>query len=83
MSLSKIQGHNKVWNPKDIGLIQPLIGSTTENSANGISPTQWRNLGLGTYEFTINVVVNSGGSPVCQNEDSDESVDWSYLIDCT
>ena len=28
----------------------------------------------------FNVVVNSGGSPVCQNEDSDESVDWTISL---
>ena len=58
-----------------------LLGTTTENSANGIGALlNGGSLGLGTYEFTINVVVNSGGSPVCQNEDSDESVDWSVSL---
>ena len=38
-----------------------LLGTTTENSANGIGALlNGGNLGLGTYEFTINVVVNSG-----------------------
>ena len=58
-----------------------LLGTTTENSVNGIGALlNGGSLGLGTYEFTINVVVNSGGSPVCQNEDSDESVDWSVSL---
>ncbi|MGB0174600.1 MAG: hypothetical protein ACPF9S_06170, partial [Candidatus Poseidoniaceae archaeon] len=37
-------------------------------------------VGMGLYEFTINVVVNSGGSPVCQNDDSDESIDWTISL---
>jgi hypothetical protein len=36
--------------------------------------------GIGNYDFTIDVVVNNGGSPVCQNSDSDESVDWTISL---
>lgn len=58
-----------------------LVGSTTTNSTSSIaSMLDGGDFGMGLYEFTINVVVNSGGSPVCQNGDSDESVDWTISL---
>lgn len=55
-----------------------LVGSTTTNSTSSIdSLLNGGDVGMGSYEFNISVVVNSGGfPPICQNEDSDESVDW-------
>ena len=56
---------------------QSLVGSTTNSSSSEIDALlTGGDSGIGTYDFTISVVVNSGGSPVCQNGDSDESVDW-------
>ena len=56
---------------------QSLVGSTTNSSSSEIDTSlTGGDSGIGTYDFTISVVVNSGGSPVCQNGDSDESVDW-------
>ena len=56
---------------------QSLVGSTTNSSSSEIDASlTGGDSGIGTYDFTISVVVNSGGSPVCQNGDSDESVDW-------
>ena len=58
-----------------------LVGSTTTNSTSTIaSLLSGGDAGMGLYEFTINVVVNSGGSPVCQNDDSDESIDWTISL---
>ena len=56
---------------------QSLVGSTTNSSPSEIDASlTGGDSGIGSYDFTISVVVNSGGSPVCQNGDSDESVDW-------
>ena len=56
---------------------QSLVGSTTNSSSSEIDALlTGGDSGIGTYDFTVSVVVNSGGSPVCQNGDSDESVDW-------
>ncbi|MGA0331359.1 MAG: sodium/proline symporter [Candidatus Poseidoniaceae archaeon] len=58
-----------------------LVGTTTTNSTSSIaSMLDGGDAGIGSYEFTINVVINSGGSPVCQNGDSDESVDWTISL---
>lgn len=58
-----------------------LVGSTTTNSTSSIaSMLDGGDVGMGMYEFTINVVVNSGGSPVCQNDDSNESIDWTISL---
>ena len=56
---------------------QSLVGTTTNSSSSEIDASlAGGDSGIGTHDFTISVVVNSGGSPVCQNGDSDESVDW-------
>ena len=56
---------------------QSLVGTATNSSSSEIDASlAGGDSGIGTYDFTISVVVNSGGSPVCQNGDSDESVDW-------
>jgi len=58
-----------------------LIGNTTNGSASSIAASlDGGDSGIGNYEFTIDVVVNSGGSPICQNGDSDESVDWTISL---
>jgi hypothetical protein len=58
-----------------------LIGTTTNNSVSSIEMMlDGGDFGIGNYDFTIDVVVNNGGSPVCQNSDSDESVDWTISL---
>lgn len=58
-----------------------LIGNTTNGSASSIAASlDGGDSGIGNYDFTIDVVVNSGGSPICQNGDSDESVDWTISL---
>lgn len=58
-----------------------LVGSTTTNSTSSIaSMLNGGDAGFGSYEFTISAVINSGGSPICQNGDSDESVDWMISL---
>ncbi len=58
-----------------------LIGNTTNGSASSITASlDGGDSGIGNYDFTIDVVVNSGGSPICQNGDSDESVDWTISL---
>lgn len=59
-----------------------LVGSTTTNSTSSIaSMLNGGDAGFGSYEFTISAVINSGGfSQICQNDDSDESVDWMISL---
>ena len=58
-----------------------LVVSTTTNSTSSIaSMLNGGDAGFGSYEFTISAVINSGGSPICQNGDSDESVDWMISL---
>ena len=60
---------------------QSLVGTATNSSSSEIDASlAGGDPGIGTYDFTISVVVNSGGSPVCQNGDSDESVDWTVSL---
>ena len=58
-----------------------IVGErTTSSKASIASLLDGGEMGLGTYDFTISVVVNSGGSAICQNDDSDESVDWTISL---
>jgi len=58
-----------------------LVGERTTNSKSAIaSLLDGGDMGIGTYDFTISVVVNSGGSAICQNGDEDESVDWTVSL---
>jgi hypothetical protein len=57
-----------------------LIGTTTNNSVSSIEMMlDGGDFGIGNYDFTIDVVVNSGGAG-CQNGDADESVDWTISL---
>jgi Na+/proline symporter len=57
-----------------------LIGTTTNNSVSSIEMMlDGGDFGIGNYDFTIDVVVNSGGAG-CQNGDVDESVDWTISL---
>ncbi|DAC22868.1 MAG TPA: sodium/proline symporter [Candidatus Poseidoniales archaeon] len=59
-----------------------LIGSSDEDSPSSIDDRlSGGDVGLGEYTFTISVNVNSGGQPpICQNGDTDESVDWRISL---
>ena len=62
-----------------------LIGTTQNGSTNSLAVLlDGGASGIGGYEFTISAIINEGGSelplPPCQNDDSDESVDWTISL---
>ena len=59
-----------------------LVDSVTNDSSASIdSLLEGGSIGIGEYSFTISVNANSGGRPpVCNNGDSDESVDWTISV---
>lgn len=59
-----------------------LVGTSVEGSISSIDALlNGGDVGLGEYMLSISVDVNSGGlPPLCQNEDSDESVTWRISL---
>ena len=59
-----------------------LVGTSVEDSISSIDDQlNGGDVGLGEYLLSISVEVNSGGlPPLCQNEDSDESVTWRISL---
>ncbi|MGB1986195.1 MAG: hypothetical protein ACPHS8_07080, partial [Candidatus Poseidoniaceae archaeon] len=60
-----------------------LIGTTQNGSTNSLAVLlEGGASGIGGYEFTISAIINEGGAafPPCQNDDSDESVDWTISV---
>jgi len=59
-----------------------LVGTSVEDSISSIDVLlDGGDVGFGEYMLSISVDVNSGGlPPLCQNEDSDESVTWRISL---